>query len=255
MKELSKLKPTGTKTMMFTLLLFLLAINNSQAQEVKEKSKDEKQFDFSVGVNTDTFFGLYTTFQGSYGVPGKTSFTFYGTHWGGGTGQNWGNWTEFGAGINFNVAKGLTVNPQIGILGGNLLSSGTAGPAILGDGFVPSLTVNLLRDKVEGQAYFGYYAPLRDKAPPAPGTTLAYVHYWGTVGYRASNFLSFGVLYEELIKSGGSNVAASSSVYQWLGPYVQFTRPKGGLFARFSFGDDLIAGKDTFYKMTTGFSF
>jgi len=247
MKKLSKFKPTGSKTMMFTLLLFLFAINTSKAQ-------DEKKFDFAVGVNTDQFFGLYTTFQGSYGAPGKTAFTFYGTHWAGGAGQAWGNWTEFGAGLNFNVAKGLTVNPQIGILSGNLLSSGTAGPPILGDGFVPSLTVNLLRDKIEGQGYFGYYAPLRDKAP-TPGTTLAYVHYWGTVGYRATNFLSFGVLYEELINSGGSNVAASSSVYQWLGPYIQFTKPTGGLFARFSFGDDLTAGKDSFYKMTTGFSF
>ena len=167
---------------------------------------------------------------------------------------NWGNWTEFGLGANFQAGEGLSINPQIGFLGGNLLSSGTAGPAIFGDGIVPNLTVNLLKEKVEGQFYFGYYAPLRDEAP-ANGTTLAYVHYWLNLGYRASDFFSFGAHYEHLVNSGGSNVATSTDVYQWLGPYVQFSKPTGGPFARFSFGTDLVEGNDSFFKLTTGFSF
>ncbi len=250
-----KLRPNDfLKTIQTTLLVFLLAISTSKAQEIApEKASEEKKFDFAVGINTDQFFGLYTTFQGSYGAPKKTALTFYGIHWAGGSGRNWGNWTEFGVGLNFNAAKGLTINPQIGILSGNLLSSGTAGPAILGDGIVPNITINLLRDKVEGQIYAGFYAPLRDQS--FSGTTLAYVHYWGNVGYRFSSFFSTGVLYEHLVNSGGSNVAKATDVYQWVGPYVQFTKPGGGPFARFSAGPDVVTGGDSFWKLTSGFTF
>lgn len=233
-----------------TAFCALLSIQNSQAQE-------EKQFNFSVALNSDQFFGFYPTFQGSYGFSDRTTLTFYGIHWGGGTGANWGNWTEFGVGANFQVADGVSVNPQIGILSGNLLSSGTAGPAIFGDGIVPNLTINLLKEKIEGQFYYGYYAPLRDEAPLTPqGTTLSYIHYWLNLGFRASDFFSFGAHYEHLINSGGSNVeVVSTDVYQWLGPYVQFTKPSGGPFARFSFGTDLVEGNDSFFKLTTGFTF
>jgi hypothetical protein len=221
-------------------------------------AQEEKQFNFSVALNSDQFFGFYPTFQGSYGFSDKAQLTFYGIHWGGGTGAGWGNWTEFGLGANFKAGDGLSINPQIGFLGGNLLSSGTRGPAVFGDGIVPNLTVNLLKEKVEGQFYFGYYAPLRDEAPTnttPPGTTLSFVHYWLNLGYRANNFFSFGAHYEHLINSGGSNVETSTDTYQWLGPYVQFSKPTGGPFARFSFGTDLVEGNDSFFKLTTGFSF
>jgi hypothetical protein len=221
-------------------------------------AQEEKQFNFSVALNSDQFFGFYPTFQGSYGFSDKAQLTFYGIHWGGGTGAGWGNWTEFGLGANFKAGDGLSINPQIGFLGGNLLSSGARGPAVFGDGIVPNLTVNLLKEKVEGQFYFGYYAPLRDEAPTnttPPGTTLSFVHYWLNLGYRANNFFSFGAHYEHLINSGGSNVETSTDTYQWLGPYVQFSKPTGGPFARFSFGTDLVEGNDSFFKLTTGFSF
>lgn len=248
-KHITKL--TGWSNLFYVMLFtsFLLPSEKANAQE-------EKQFNFSVALNSDQFFGFYPTFQGSYGFSDKTALTFYGIHWGGGTGANWGNWTEFGIGANFQAGDGLSINPQIGILSGNLLSSGTDGPAIFGDGIVPNLTVNLLKEKVEGQFYFGYYAPLRDEAPTnPPGTTLSYIHYWLNIGYRASNFFSFGAHYEHLINSGGSDGRASTDVYQWLGPYVQFTKPTGGPFARFSFGTDLVEGNDSFFKLTTGFTF
>lgn len=217
-------------------------------------AQQEKEFNFSVALNSDQFFGFYPTFQGSYGSPEKAQLTFYGIHWGGGTGAGWGNWTEFGLGASFQAGDGISINPQIGFLGGNLLSSGTAGPAIFGDGIVPNLTVNLLKEKIEGQFYYGYYAALRDESPSS-GTTLAYTHYWINLGIRASEFFSIGAHYEHLINSGGSNVSTPTDVYQWLGPYLQFSRPTGGPFARFSFGTDLVEGNDSFFKLTTGFSF
>lgn len=246
-KPLTKLTQRLNPVFVMLLVSLMIFTEKSFAQE-------EKEFNFSVTLNSDQFFGFYPAFQGSYGFTDKTALTFYGIHWGGGTGGAWGNWTEFGIGANFQAGDGLSINPQIGILGGNLLSSGTGGPAIFGDGIVPNLTVNLLKEKVEGQFYFGYYAPLRDEAP-ATGTTLSFIHYWLNLGYRANDFFSFGAHYEHLINSGGSDGRASTDTYQWLGPYVQFAKPGGGPFARFSFGTDLVEGNDSFFKLTTGFSF
>jgi hypothetical protein len=217
-------------------------------------AQDDEKFSFDVSLNSDQFFGFYPFFQGAYSLSDKTDFTFYGILWSGGTGGGWGNWTEFGVGMNFEVAEGISVNPQIGILGGNLLSSGTAGSGRFGDGIVPNLTVNLGKTKTEGQIYAGYYAPLRNEAPTG-GTTLSYLHYWVNYGYKVSPFFSLGAHYEHLINTGGSNVESSSDVYQWLGPYIQFSKPSGGPFARFSFGTDLVDGNDSFFKLTTGFSF
>jgi hypothetical protein len=209
-----------------------------------------------VSLNSDQFFGFYPFFQGAYSVSDKVDFTFYGLLWSGGTGGGWGNWTEFGLGLNFEVVDGLSINPQVGVLGGNLLSSGAAGSSVFGDGIVPNLTINLDKEKIEGQIYGGYYAPLRNEAP-SNGTTLSFLHYWANVGYKVSPFFSFGAHFEHLVNTGGSNVTESSDVYQWLGPYIQFSKPGGGPFARLSAGADLYdgGGNDSFFKLTTGFSF
>lgn len=235
------------KGLLLAMLFHFSFVDTVSAQE-------DSKFSFNVSLNSDQFFGFYPFFQGAYSLSEKTDFTFYGILWSGGTGGGWGNWTEFGAGVNLNVGGGLSINPQIGILGGNLLSSGTAGEAILGDGIVPNLTVGLDRDKVEGQIYAGYYAPLRDNAP-SEGTTLSYLHYWINGGYRFSGFFSAGLHFEHLVNTGGSEVEESTDVYQWFGPYVQFAKPGGGPFARFSFGTDFVEANDSFFKLGAGYSF
>lgn len=242
-----------TKAMAISAIVFTaLCAAPAMAQE-------EKQFNFSATLNSDQFFGFYPTFQGSYGVSDKTALTFYGILWSGGTGSGWGNWTEFGLGLNIEAAEGLNINPQIGILGGNLLSSSAIGQSVIGDGIVPNLTVNWLREVTEGQFYFGYYAPLGERSPVNPNQpplgTLVFVHYWANFGIRASEMFSIGAHFEHLINSGGSNVEESTDFYQWLGPYIQFTKPGGGPFARFAFGPDLVEGNNSFFKLTAGFSF
>jgi hypothetical protein len=217
-------------------------------------AQDDEKFSFDVSLNSDQFFGFYPFFQGAYSINEKTDFTFYGILWSGGTGGGWGNWTEFGVGMNFEVAEGVTFNPQIGILGGNLLSSGATGSGRFGDGVVPNVTINLDKSKTEGQIYAGFYAPLRNEAPTG-GTTLSYLHYWANFGYKVSSLVSLGAHFEHLVNTGGSAVESSTDVYQWLGPYIQFSKPTGGPFARFSFGTDLVDGNDSFFKLTTGFSF
>jgi len=224
-------------------------------------AQDDGKFSFDVTLNSDQFFGFYPFFTGAYSVTDQVDFTFYGILWSGGTGgvqgpeQGWGNWTEFGIGIGLEPAPGLSISPQIGVLGGNLLSSGTTGPSVFGDGIVPNLTIQLDRIRTEGEIYAGFYTPLRDMTTAEDQTTLSYLHYWANFGFKATNFFSLGAHYEHLINTGGSNVAASSDVYQWLGPYVQFSKPTGGAFARLSFGTDLVEGNDSFFKLTTGFSF
>lgn len=235
------------------VLLFGLALILGAAPAFAQV-QDDSRFSFDVTLNSDQFFGFYPFFTGAYSVTEQVDFTFYGILWSGGTGGNWGNWTEFGVGIGLEPAPGLSISPQIGILGGNLLSSGTEGPAIFGDGIVPNLTIQLDKARTEGEIYGGYYAPLRNMTSENQ-TTLSYLHYWANFGFKASNFFSLGAHYEHLINTGGSRVEGSTDVYQWLGPYVQFSKPSRGAFARLSFGTDLVEGNDSFFKVTTGFSF
>ena len=217
-------------------------------------SQNGDKLDFTVTVNSDQYFGFYPYFSGIYSISETTSFTFYGILWSAGTGRNWGNWTEFGVGLDISVADGILINPSIGFVNGSLLSSSGAGPAVIGEGIVPTIVAGLDKKKVEGEFYMGYYTPIRDEAPVG-GSTGSYFHYWTNFGVKASNFFSFGIHYEQLIKSAGSNIDHSEKIYQWLGPYVQFSDPKDRALLRFAGGGDLIEGNDSFFKLTTGFNF
>jgi len=229
--------------------LVLALANPAQAQ-------DESPISGSVSFNSDAFFGV-NPFVGLAYDTGGLDLTFYGIYWGAGTGQNWGNWTEFGVGVGFDALDGdLYVNPQLGFTSGNLLSSGTAEPGIVGDGIVPNLTMNYGTDDWEGQLYFGWYLPLRDEAPPG-GTTLEYVHYWLSGGKKIGRFFSVGAHFEELRLSGGSNTPTQDG-YQWLGPYFQVGNDKTAL--RFSFGGDLTSDNSSFsqsdfYKLQFFYNF
>jgi len=139
---------------------------------------------------------------------------------------------EQGVGVGFETLGGdLYVNPQLGFTSGNLLSSGTAEPGIVGDGIVPNLTMNYGTDDLEGQIYFGWYLPLRDEAPTG-GSTLEYIHYWANGGKKFGGYFSAGLHFEELRLSGGSDVDSQDG-YQWLGPYFQVANDTLGL--RFSY--------------------
>jgi hypothetical protein len=217
------------------------------------KPEDEKKFSFGLSLNSDKFFGFYPVFQGGANVSNGLDFTFYGILWSGGTGAGWGNWTEFGVGLNLQPATGISIMPQIGILNGSLLSSTAQGPSLFAEGIVPNLTARMNLPSLEGEIYAGYYLPIANRAP-VNGSTRAYLHYWGNVGYKFGTLFSVGAHYEHLINSGGSAVREASNVYQWVGPYLQFTVPNSSAFARFSFGADLT-DNNSFFKLTVGVSF
>lgn len=210
-------------------------------------TESDPAFGLDLSLTSDTFFGFVPMAAGSYSLSESIDFTVYGIFWSGGTGGNWGNWTEFGLGFAFNPSPVLSINPQVGFLGGSLLSNSAVGPGTLGDGWVPNLTINLDSSSWEGQIYFGAYLPISS----GEAGTLEFLHYWANLGYKVSSFFSVGGHFEQL--QGGSS-ATANTIYSWVGPYIQFSEPKTGVFVRFAGGWDLEAN-DSFYKLSVGVSF
>ncbi len=243
------------------LLAFTFALTSTS--NVQAQDEDDK-FSMSVSLNSDIFFGFYPFFAGSYAIGDATDFTFYGILWsGGGFGFAWGNWTEFGVGLNFEVAEGININPQIGLLSGSLTSSGGPGQSVLGEGFVPNVTIGIDKESIEGEIYAGLYTGLNHGA--ALGTHN-YLHWWANGGIKFTPFFSAGLHLEHLRFMGGSEYESDDAYdyYFALGPYVQFADPNGGAFARFTTGGDLRGdemveksewAQPSFFKLTVGYSF
>jgi hypothetical protein len=220
----------------------------------------ERDTSFTALLSQDNFFGFYPSFNGLVEVNDKIDFSFYGIMWTTSLfGTNLGSdlWTEFGAGININAADGkLAIKPQLGFTNGVLLStpatddSGDVGGNVF-DGIVPSLTINYSGERLEAEWYSGYYAALKNRGDPG---TLDFLHLWANGGYKFSPYVSAGLHYEWLdntVNEGGQ----AATVYQWFGPYLQFSMPQG-FFARFSGGAQLEDGAaGDFYKLTMGMSF
>lgn len=102
----------------------------------------ESEATFSIGLTSDQFFGVAPNVALEYKLSEKVGASVYGIFWGAGTGGAWGNWTEFGGGLNLYLAEGVTLNPNLGFTFGNLLSKGGADGqlgGIAGDGIVPNL--------------------------------------------------------------------------------------------------------------------
>lgn len=233
--------------------------------------RDER---FSVVLNQDAFFGFYPTFNGLIPVSEKVDLSFYGILWttsdfSSATGLGSDLWTEFGIGANFIAADGkLAIKPQIGITNGALLSRGNLGRGPRNttttrnggnvfDGIVPSLTVNYSDEKIEGEFYAGYYAALRNRSDNVGA--LDFLHTWINAGYKFTSNFSAGAHIEVLANTRADvRGGRASNVYEWYGPYVQFSLSKG-FFARFTGGIEEGGGaggnRGDFYKLAVGMSF
>lgn len=224
---------------------------------------EERSDSFTVTLNQDAFFGFYPAFNGLIPVGDNIDFSFYGIIWttdAFGTGLGSDLWTEFGAGVAI-YSGDFVIKPQIGITNGALLSGGvldandvpTGTGGNFADGIVPSLTVNYSGEKFEAEFYGGYYAALTNRNDDA---ALDFLHTWINAGYKFSDKASAGMHYELLSNTRNTFPGgATAVVYQWVGPYVQFSTDNG-FFARFTAGADVEGGNDgDFYKLTAGFSF
>lgn len=252
---------TPLKKLISSIVACAIITSSAFAQEEQAAKEDTaKKLDMSVTLNTDIFFGFYPFFSGSYAVNDKLDLTFYGLHWAGGTGAGWGNWTEFGVGVGYQASDYIYINPQIGLLNGSLTSG--LGTPVLAEGIVPNITIGLGDDKTEGEIYAGYYAGLDH----GNANTNNYLHYWANYGYKFSKIVSAGLHFEHLRFTGGKGHAddAAYDYYQSFGPYVQFSKPDGSAFTRFSTGADLRSEEQvtksgwkqpSFFKLTVGFDF
>lgn len=250
-----------------TSALAFVALSAANPVLAQDSGPAQRDPTFTVALNQDSFFGFYPSFNGLVPVSETMDFSFYGIFWtkpafGLGQGNSGDDlWTEFGVGVNFHLMDGkLKVKPQLGFTNGSLLSGGsfdqdsrsTVGARFL-DGIVPSLTVNYSGDTVEAEWYSGYYAALRQRNGDA---ALDFLHLWLNAGIKFSPLVSAGAHYELLSNTRNTYLGGNTArVYQWVGPYVQFTLPQG-MFARFTGGADVESGNaGDFYKMTIGMTF
>ena len=251
-----------------SLLALLCAPSWANAQRLDQPETDEQtdngsKFSANISLNQDAFFGFWPMASGAYEMTDGLDFTFYSIVWttpsfgvGGGTGL----WTEFGVGTSFRVLDDkLSINPQIGILNGNLLS-GLDGRARAAEGLVPNLTVDYDDDILEAELYFGYYVGVRGEK----ANRLDYIHYWAYAGVKpmgfgdgkAKDLLTLGMHWEQLRFTGVPSGSDGYNLYRWIGPYVQFALP-ADVSLRFSAGANL--DDDTtpidFYKVSIAMGF
>lgn len=208
----------------------------------------------SISFNQDAFFGQWNQAMVGTEINDKITFNAYGIIWANPAlssttaGANNNNWTEFGVGATFNLADGLSATALLGITSGSLLSGGKR---VAMDGYVPNLTMNYNKDKIEAQLYSGFYLAAQDN-----GTTYDYLHFWLYAGYKVTSFYTLGLSHEQLDNTrheGGS----ANTVYRWFGPYVNFAVPNSNAAVRFAFGTDSAEDrKDTgFYKLSFNLGF
>ena len=253
------------KNFIYAICFGLLAMVLSPVAQAQETGS------FTVTLNQDVFFGFYPTVAGTYPLSDQLDLSFYGIFWttpSFGTGGGGGLWTEFGAGVSFDAGP-LTITPQVGVLSGKLLSNGAFGRFF--DGVVPNLTVDLSQGGLEGQLYFGYYKSTTPGQVLAPDTetlvpvssTNDFIHYWATLGYAVTPFLSAGVHWEHLYFAPANVDAAAftpdtepvaADLYRWFGPYVKLSHPEGHSL-RFQAGPVIGESDASFYKLTAAFSF
>jgi hypothetical protein len=212
---------------------------------------------FTISLNQDIFFGFYGTAAGAVELAPGISFTAYTILWttpsfsASGSGGD-GLWTEFGAGVSFSVLEDrLTINPQVGILNGVLLSGSQRGLAF--EGIVPNLTANYRDDLFQAQIYAGYYLGLREENPVG---ARDFLHYWANAGLRPTSFLGLGLHWEQLVQTRGTGPGVDGNLYMWVGAYGELA---AGPFAlRFTAGVDVVDAETElrdFYKVNVAATF
>ncbi|HRQ05616.1 MAG TPA: hypothetical protein PK580_06590 [Nitrosomonas halophila] len=220
---------------------------------------DSHKFHGGVTLKQDTFFGFQTILDAGYEIADGIDFTFYSWLW---TNPNFGRssvvsgpdgdvvnsggnglWTEFGIGLNFRfLDNALSINPNIGMLNGSLLSSEVVGKDIrAGEGVVPNLVVNYDDDYFTANLYVAYYMATR--GPRARD----FLHNWINVGVKPALFDLGGILpinsvgiHWEHLWAAKNRIDSSLEgvVYNWVGPYIEFGLPKN-LALRFAGGFDV----------------
>ncbi|QBQ54445.1 DUF6733 family protein [Nitrosococcus wardiae] len=228
-----------------------------EQNESKSGGFEMEKFHGGVTLKQDTFFGFQTILDAGYEIAPNIDFSFYTWLW---TNPNFGQssvvagpdgtqvtaggtglWTEVGAGLNFRFLNdALSIAPQIGMLNGALLSSNVVGENIrAGEGVVPNITATYDDDFFSGQIYFAYYMATRGDRP------RDFIHNWVNAGVKPALFQldnvpvnSMGVHWEHLRQHKNRLTGDTGTVYNWIGPYIEFALPMH-IALRFAGGFDL----------------
>lgn len=213
----------------FKLLTFMLLVSLFISMASAQDKQQDSGASASLTINSDAFFGL--TPIANIGIPLTKDITFtgYAIFWSGiGNNSLFGHWTEFGGGANFSLLGGaLNINPQIGILNGNLLSRGGGTNPSFNEGVVPNITFLFEKSKFELEFYYGYYVGtktnLKAKTTPTGVTTFDLVD-------PNIAFLSLVPEFSEALKGLGldpsyfpNRNARNNYTHVWLFPGFQFT--------------------------------
>lgn len=139
-------------TFMMGLLIFVSPI-------FAEDKNEDPGYYASLTINSDAFFGLTPIAYVGIPIADGIDLTGYAIFWSGiGNNSLFGHWTEFGGGVNFSLLDGaLNINPQLGILSGNLLSRGGGPNPSFNEGIVPNITIFFEQAGFELEFYYGYY--------------------------------------------------------------------------------------------------
>ncbi|MDO1450280.1 hypothetical protein Q0590_28630 [Rhodocytophaga aerolata] len=224
--------------------IYLLLLSSFLFLQVQAQ---ESNSTFTLGIGQDSYFGFYVSGNGTHSLSDKTSLTFYANYW---ANPAFGNavtgtdfWTEVGAGVNFTLfQERLSINPSLGFTYGKVLSGGQKG--VLGDGIVPALFGSFANTYTETTFGAVWFKALRTEGP----TTVDYCWIWFSPGYKFTSKITAGALVEDFYLSRMSG-AKATNLYLWLGPFVQYTFPKGA-FLKAAAGFDAI--NDGFIKVNIG---
>lgn len=278
-----------------TVVAGLLAGSIVHAQDVDvvtpavaDSLMDTKKHPVSVtmALQADSFFGFNPSVYGTYGLTDNVALAFNFTYWTmiSGVGVHDNNpWLETDLGLSLTfLDKRLAITPMIGFVHGQLLSSrggffpnggGSVNERTTAfEGFVPSVVMNYIDDRFEGEFYMGYYKAIRSEggspsdtgpgcAPIGTGGgnclgaaaggargTWDFLHWWVNAGYRVNSMWSLGVHYEQLLTTRDNSApGAQQDYYRWLGPYTEM-KLAGGMAFRFTAGHDFTDNQD-FYKL------
>jgi hypothetical protein len=211
---------------------------------LQAKAQESNPSSFTLSVGQDSYFGFYVSGNGSHSLSDKTSLTFYTNYW---ANPAFGNaatgadfWTEVGGGFNFILFKErLNINPSLGFTYGKVLSGGQKG--VLGDGVVPALFGSLNNKYTETTFGAVWFKSLRAEGP----VTVDYYWVWFSPGYKFTSKVTAGAHFEDFYLARMSG-AEAANLYLWVGPFVQYTFPKG-VFIKATAGYDAV--NDGFIKI------
>ncbi|WP_299253650.1 DUF6733 family protein [uncultured Aquimarina sp.] len=235
------------KKNILTILVCLLIMHASNAQEKKEENKTT----FATKIIHNSVAGFYPIFFGNFETNKNFDITFYTIFW---TNPSFGNLPsgsdlllETSVGLGFKLFdKSLYVNPSFGFTSGKFSSNSTG--TKIGEGIVPSLYVNYQKGLIDFEGYISYYKSIREDDGIL---TKDYLLNWMAPGISVSKRVVLGVFYESF---GVTRQEEGDPllVYQWLGGSIKLKFDKGIAF-RISAGATLntdAGTSDEFYKVS-----